>query len=124
VPPPQRHLEARRHCLFPSRRCACSHPSEGRCKWFRGGWQRERRPAAHGLSILDATTGVGAGVDGDCIGLVVASWTNSKIVLTFGNEYADYAPVATGDSIQVTVEAVTFSGTAKVGQLAIQTRPM
>ena len=63
-----------------------------------------------GLSFKDATQGWTAGQAGDCIGLIVTSWTSTQVVFGFGNEYGNYPPVQAGDQVQVEVQGATFSG--------------
>jgi hypothetical protein len=65
---------------------------------------------ASGLSFADTTQGWGAGQAGDCIGLIVTSWTSSQVVFGFGNEYGNYSPVESGDQVQVDVQGASFSG--------------
>jgi hypothetical protein len=70
---------------------------------------------SNGLLVGDLTQGWGAGTDGDCVGLVVTTWTNTKIIATYGSNFSDYAnPMKKGDAFQVVVEGTTFTGTAKV----------
>lgn len=64
-----------------------------------------------GLSFDDATAGWTAGQSGDCIGLVVTSWSPTSVVFGFGNEYGGYPPVASGDSYTLEVQGATLSGT-------------
>ncbi len=64
-----------------------------------------------GLWFSDATQGGWtAGQDGDCIGLIVSSWSSSQVVFGFGNEYANYPAIQSGDQIEVDVQGATFSG--------------
>ena len=60
-----------------------------------------------GLEFQDLTEGWGAGESGDCIGLLLTSWSSTKVVFTFGNEYANYGPINAGDQIEVTVQGAT-----------------
>ncbi len=60
-----------------------------------------------GLEFQDLTEGWGAGESGDCIGLLLTSWSSTKIVFTFGDEYANYGPINSGDQIEVTVQGAT-----------------
>ena len=60
-----------------------------------------------GLEFQDLTEGWGAGESGDCIGLLLTSWSSTKVVFTFGNEYANYGPISAGDEIEVTVQGTT-----------------
>jgi hypothetical protein len=52
-----------------------------------------------------------AGQGGDCIGLVLSSWSSSQVVFTFGDTYSSYAPIRSGDSISVEWQGTTFTGT-------------
>ena len=64
-----------------------------------------------GLWFSDATQGGWtAGQDGDCIGLIVSAWSGSQVVFGFGNEYANYPAIQSGDQIEVDVQGATFSG--------------
>ena len=64
-----------------------------------------------GLWFSDATQGGWtAGQDGDCIGLIVSSWSSGQVVFGFGNEYANYPAIQSGDQIEVGVQGATFSG--------------
>jgi hypothetical protein len=63
-----------------------------------------------GLSFADTTQGWGAGQAGDCIGLIVSSWSSSQVVFGFGNGYSSYSPIASGDQVQVEVQGASFSG--------------
>ncbi len=65
-----------------------------------------------GLEFQDLTESWGAGEAGDCIGLVLTSWSSTKVVFTFGNEYANYGPITAGDQIEVTVQGATDTVTA------------
>ena len=60
---------------------------------------------SEGLVFYDATEGWTAGQSGDCIGLIVTSWSSSKVVFSFDSEYGvdGNGPIAAGDSIEVTV---------------------
>src|SRR5208282_2067350 len=60
-----------------------------------------------GLELQDLTEGWGAGESGDCIGLLLTSWSSTKVAFTFGNEYANYGPINAGDQIEVTVQGAT-----------------
>jgi hypothetical protein len=63
-----------------------------------------------GLSFNDSTQGWTAGQAGDCIGLIVTSWTSTQVVFGFGNEYSNYPPIQSGDQIDVEVQGASFSG--------------
>jgi hypothetical protein len=52
-----------------------------------------------------------AGQSGDCIGLVVSSYTATRIVFTFGSNYNNFGPVTAGDGYSVTGNGATRSGT-------------
>ena len=54
---------------------------------------------------------VGCGDRGDCIGLVVSSYTNSQVVYQFGSGYTTYGTANSGDAYTLTVQGVAFSGT-------------
>jgi Subtilase family len=63
-----------------------------------------------GLWFEDTTQSWTAGQAGDCIGLIVTSWTSTQVVFGFGNEYANYPAVQSGDQIEVDVQGATFTG--------------
>ena len=64
-----------------------------------------------GLWFSDATQGGWtAGQAGDCIGLIVSSWSGSQVVYGFGNEYANYPAIQSGDQVEVDVQGATYSG--------------
>jgi hypothetical protein len=65
---------------------------------------------ASGLWFSDTTQGWTAGQAGDCIGLIVTSWSSTNVVFGFGNEYANYPPVQAGDQVQLSVQGATFTG--------------
>jgi len=50
------------------------------------------------------------GQAGDCIGLVVVSWSSTQVVFQFGNQYANYAAIASGDQVEVEAQGATFTG--------------
>jgi hypothetical protein len=66
------------------------------------------------LQFSDTTQNWTAGETGDCIGLIVKSWSNTKVVLRLGADYKNFAPVTAGDTVQVEVKGASFSATAKV----------
>jgi hypothetical protein len=60
--------------------------------------------------------GLGTGGGGDCIGLIISSYSNTQITYTFGNGYIEYAgPINDGDSFTMSVLGATFNGTAELG---------
>jgi len=64
-----------------------------------------------GLWFSDATQGGWtAGQAGDCIGLIVSSWSGSQVLYGFGNEYANYPAIQPGDQVEVDVQGATYSG--------------
>jgi len=64
-----------------------------------------------GLWFNDATAGWTAGQSGDCIGLLVTSWSSTQVECTFGNEYSGYTPINSGDQFTVEVQGASASGT-------------
>ncbi len=64
-----------------------------------------------GLWFNDATQGWTAGQIGDCIGLQVSSYTNTKIVYRFGAGYGHYPPVTNGDAYTLTVWGISHKAT-------------
>jgi hypothetical protein len=67
---------------------------------------------AGGLVFQDLTESWGAGNNGDCIGLLLTSWSTTQVVFTFGNEYANYGPINAGDQIEAGVKGVGVALTA------------
>ncbi len=63
------------------------------------------------LTFGDTTEGWTAGTGGDCIGLVVSSYSSSQIVYGFGSGYNVYGTANSGDAYTLTVQGVAFSGT-------------
>jgi hypothetical protein len=63
------------------------------------------------LTFDDTTGSWGAGTGGDCIGLVVSSYTSSQVVYQFGSGYNSYGTANSGDAYTLTVQGVAFSGT-------------
>ena len=74
-----------------------------------------------GLILQDTTESWGAGQSGDCIGLLLTSWSNTQVVFTVGNEYAHYGPIAVGDQIKVTVQGATDTVTASFSTPVVPT---
>jgi hypothetical protein len=67
----------------------------------------------YGTSLLfsDTTQGWTGGQTGDCIGLVLSSYTSTKIVYQFGAAYSGYGPITAGDAYTLTVWGVSHKGT-------------
>jgi len=64
------------------------------------------------LTFNDTSGGWGAGTGGDCIGLLVSSYTATQIVYQFGSGYNTYGTANSGDSFNLTVQSGgTYSGT-------------
>ena len=66
---------------------------------------------ASGLWFSDSTQGWTAGQTGDCIGLIISTWTNTSVVFAFGNEYSGYPPVTNGDAYTVEAQGKSSTGT-------------
>src|SRR5205814_1651113 len=68
------------------------------------------------LSFLDVTNnwqaGAGNASGGNCIGLIVQSWTPTQIVFTFGSAYGsfDHWTADLGDSYTIHVKTASYSG--------------
>ncbi len=73
-----------------------------------------------GTSLLfsDESRAWTAGQDGDCIGLVVKTFTETEIVFQFGSNYSQYEPVAKKDLYKFTVNGLT-----KTGKISIKKPP-
>jgi hypothetical protein len=63
------------------------------------------------LDFMDSTQGWTAGENGDCIGITISSWTNTKVILGLGSDYANYGAVTTGDSYQLQILGATVNAT-------------
>ena len=52
-----------------------------------------------------------------CVGLVVQSWTDTQIVMTYGSAYDTYGPwvLNSGDSYTAYVEGASYAGTVEFG---------
>ena len=60
------------------------------------------------------TAGIGSGGSGDCVGLIISSYSDSQITFTLGSGYTlagEYDPVENGDAYSAQVLGATFSGT-------------
>ncbi len=60
------------------------------------------------------TAGVGSGGGGDCVGLIISSYSDSQITFTLGSGYTlagEYDPVENGNAYSAQVLGATFSGT-------------
>jgi hypothetical protein len=66
---------------------------------------------ASGLWFEDVTGGWTAGQTGDCIGLIVSSYTNTQIVYELGPFYSNFSEITDGDQYTLVVRGVTSSGT-------------
>ncbi len=64
-----------------------------------------------GLSFTETTQQWTAGQTGDCIGLIVNSYTTTKIVYQFGAGYSHYGPVTNGDAYKLEIWGATHTGT-------------
>jgi len=63
-----------------------------------------------GLWFGDTTQGWTAGQAGDCIGLIVTSWTGTQVTFGFGNQYANYPAVQPTDQVQLSVQGAAYRG--------------
>ncbi|HEX4490903.1 MAG TPA: peptidase S8 [Acidimicrobiia bacterium] len=63
-----------------------------------------------GLWFADTNASWTAGQAGDCIGIVLQSWSTTQVVFQLGNGYDHYQPIAHGDAIEVEAEGTTFGG--------------
>lgn len=59
------------------------------------------------------TAGQGFPNEGSCVGLIVDRWTDTQVVLAFGNAYNTFAGwnIVAGQGFTMTVEGATFGGT-------------
>ena len=63
----------------------------------------------------DNTNSWQAGQGGNCVGLLISTYTANQIIFTFGTEYSTFGPVKNGDSFSVKLFGVAFNGTASLG---------
>ena len=49
--------------------------------------------------LWDVQQGWQVGYPGDCIGMVVSSWTSTQVVFQFGSFYSNYTPMSDGDTL-------------------------
>ncbi len=63
------------------------------------------------LYFSDGTQGWAAGQIGDCVGLIVHSYSEKRIVYSFGAGYSHYGQITKGDSYSLTVYSLSHSGT-------------
>ncbi len=64
-----------------------------------------------GLNFGDTTAGWTAGQGGDCLGLIVSSWSSSKATLSLGSFSPDVTAMQVGDSYTFELQGHLFSGT-------------
>jgi hypothetical protein len=72
----------------------------------------------HALYVQDLTGGWQGGAPGDCIGLVVSTYSTTKIILTFGNGYNQPPTSDTlnaGDQFVIAVLGATCAGSVSAG---------
>lgn len=63
------------------------------------------------LDFTDSTQGWTAGQTGDCIGLIVSSYTESQVVYKFGAGYSHYGQLTSGDAYTLVVRTAQAKGT-------------
>lgn len=63
-----------------------------------------------GLNLGDTSAGWTAGANGDCIGLVLKSWSSTAITFSFGSGYISYGTLANGDTYTLEVQGVKAKG--------------
>lgn len=63
------------------------------------------------LYFSENTQGWTAGQIGDCIGLIVHSYSEKQVVYSFGAGYSHYGQVTKGDAYSLRVYSVSHSGT-------------
>ncbi len=62
------------------------------------------------------TAGIGSGGGGDCVGVIISSYSDSQITFTLGSGYTlagEYDPVENGDAYSASVLGASFSGTVQ-----------
>jgi hypothetical protein len=77
--------------------------------------------SASGLVFQDLSEGWGAGEAGDCIGLLLTSWSSTKVVFTLGSQYANFGPIKTGDQVEATILGAPHTVTASFTAAAVPT---
>ena len=71
------------------------------------------------LSFADTTASWSAGIaPGECIGLIVSSYSDNQITFTFGSGLNSLGSLTSGDGVSVTVLGTTRTGTASFGSHA------
>jgi hypothetical protein len=70
------------------------------------------------VHFSDENQGWTAGQNGDCIGLVVSTFTETEVVFKFGSNYSQYTPIAKKDVYNLSV-----NGLAKKGKVSIKKPP-
>ncbi len=63
------------------------------------------------LYFTETTQNWTAGETGDCIGLIVSTYTETQIVYRFGAGYSHYGQVTSGDAYTLVVSSAKYSGT-------------
>jgi len=64
-----------------------------------------------GLNIADEAAGWTAGQGGDCLGLVIDSWSVSSFVVSPGSFYPNVTATRSGDPYSLELQGHTFTGT-------------
>ncbi len=64
-----------------------------------------------GLNFGDTTAAWTAGSGGDCLGLIVSSWSSTKATLSLGSFYPDVTAMQAGDGYTFELQGHLFSGT-------------
>ena len=66
-----------------------------------------------GTDLPEGSWQGGQGPD-DCVGVLISSYSNTRITYTFGSGYSGFAGVRTGDGFSMTVLGTTFYGVASL----------
>ncbi len=88
-----------------------SEPPPGSPEWGCGGTYTGDVFGGVGLNLSDTTASWGAGSGGDCLGLVVTSWSPTQVVLSFGSFYPGVTAMQVGDGYSFELQDDTFTGT-------------
>jgi hypothetical protein len=72
------------------------------------------------LTFVDTTASWSAGAPADCTGVVVASWSNTQVIFSFGAGYV-WPLLQPGDAFQLSILGNEYSGTARIPAVPLPT---
>ena len=85
-------------------------PPPGSPEWDCGGSYTGDVFGDVGLNFGDQTAAWTAGQGGDCLGVIIDSWSTSNITLSLGSFYPDVTSMQTGDAYSFELQGYTFEG--------------